>query len=306
MRAPALSARRMSARAAAPVDEVDDGRESPRDRAGSASGSSRPTGVQLTRHSARTRWSTRRTPRTSARCGVRARTRDLGPGALERPDDGAGAAAGAEDERGSRRLAERGERPGASVLSASIVPSSRKVSVFAAPICARACRSTTSATRIARSLCGIVTLAPANPACGQRADGLGEQLGRDRQALVAVVVEARRARTRPGASRASGCARPASRGRRSASSPTVGGRLPAAALALLVVGLDVALELRVGRGEVVGAVAVRLDDVEEVVDARRVRGGLDRVEARAADRRRRQAGALARVVGRVDVQLGRP
>ena len=55
-------------------------------------------------------------------------------------------------------------RPGASVLSAWIRPSS-KVSVFAAPI---ACAATViwSASASAACLCGIVTLTPRKPAAG--------------------------------------------------------------------------------------------------------------------------------------------
>ena len=56
-------------------------------------------------------------------------------------------------------------RPGASVLSARIVPSGAKVSVFAAPIAAAA-GVAASASASAASLCGIVTFAPRKPAAG--------------------------------------------------------------------------------------------------------------------------------------------
>ena len=65
-----------------------------------------------------------------------------------------------------------------------------KVSVFAAPI-ARAPSVAASASASAASLCGIVTLAPPKPAPGQPADGLLQQLGRDRQALVVLQAGAR-------------------------------------------------------------------------------------------------------------------
>src|SRR4051794_27492899 len=70
-----------------------------------------------------------------------------------------------------------------------------------------------------------------------------------------------------------------------------------------VVLRDVRLELRLGRGERVAAVATRLDDVEEVGLVRGMRRGLQRAEARVADRRRRQPLPGARVVGRVALQL---
>lgn len=57
-------------------------------------------------------------------------------------------------------------KPGASVLAAWIAPdSASKVSVFAAPI-SRAAAVDASASASAASLCGIVTLAPTNPAAG--------------------------------------------------------------------------------------------------------------------------------------------
>jgi len=52
------------------------------------------------------------------------------------------------------------------------------------------------------------------------------------------------------------------------------------------------------------AAGVRLDDEVPVVHLRGPRGGLDRREAGVADRRRRQPGADARVVGRVALELG--
>src|SRR5512133_2500752 len=73
----------------------------------------------------------------------------------------------------------------------------------------------------------------------------------------------------------------------------VRGVLPAALLAGRVVRRHVLLELRVGGAERVGAVAAGLDDVEEVLHVGRIGGGLDRGEARVADRRRRQALDLA-------------
>ena len=69
----------------------------------------------------------------------------------------------------------------------------RSVSVLAAPIARGAAAVASSASASAASLCGIVTLAPAKPAAGQGAHGLGEELGRDRQALVAPAVEPDRA-----------------------------------------------------------------------------------------------------------------
>src|SRR3954447_21283538 len=65
--------------------------------------------------------------------------------------------------------------------------------------------------------------------------------------------------------------------------------LAAQRVALLVVGRDVPLELRVGRREGVRAVAARLDDVVRVFPLRGARRGFEGARAGGADRRRRQA-----------------
>src|SRR3712207_5530441 len=80
----------------------------------------------------------------------------------------------------------------------------------------------------------------------------------------------------------------------------VGRRPPAAPLAGSVVAGHVLLELRVRRGERVLAAGPRLDHEEEIVRPGRARRGLDRGEARVADRPGREARVLAGVVrGRV-------
>src|SRR3954469_12654933 len=111
---------------------------------------------------------------------------DLGAGAAQRVRRGSPAAAPARPRaRGRGGAAAAGGRPpapstsavrgagsprasrspGASVLSARIAPSGPNVSVFAAPI-ARASSEASSARASAASLCGIVTLTPANPCAG--------------------------------------------------------------------------------------------------------------------------------------------
>ena len=273
VRAPASRARRISARAAVAVDEVDDRRRSRPGSAGSAVGVVEPDrravdeqlgGLGRVDHRGR------RGPRRALR--VRARTLTSAPAALERPDRGAGAAAGAEHERGLRRASpSAARRPGASVLSAWIAPSSANVSVFAAPICARARRSPSSARASARLLVR-------DRHVGAREPGLRERARRSRRTARAGPAGAGSASRRGRApSYAAWCiagerlwstGQPRTPKRFGVGHPSLlAGDLPPRALALAVVGLDVALELRVGRGEVVRAVAVGLDDVVEVVDA---------------------------------------
>src|SRR4051812_23219619 len=81
---------------------------------------------------------------------------------------------------------------------------------------------------------------------------------------------------------------------------TLRGRLAALLGPGGVVPGHIALELRIGRGEGVGAVPARLHDVEEVVRARWVRGCLERRKARVADGAGRQSLMGARVVAGVD------
>src|SRR6185436_15279361 len=105
--------------------------------------------------------------------------------------------------------------------------------------------------------------------------------------------------------RASGCAGPGTRAPRRARS-TVRQRLAATLRARAVVLLDVALELGVGSGETVAAVSTDDRDVEQVVRLGRVGSGLDRREARIADRAGRQARVHARVVRARVLKLGLP
>src|SRR3954452_20154509 len=86
----------------------------------------------------------------------------------------------------------------------------------------------------------------------------------------------------------------------------LGGRFTAFLRPGAVVLRDIALELRVGAGERMRAVAARLDDVEEVFRPRRVRGRLQRGEPRVADRARRQTLVCESVVGELDLQLRDP
>src|SRR6185312_6464366 len=103
---------------------------------------------------------------------------------------------------------------------------------------------------------------------------------------------------------ASGCARQASRGRRAAASAVLaGGQVPAVLLLRCFVGRDVFVELRFGGREPLLAAAVGTLHVVEVGDMRRVRGRLQRGDARVRDRRRRQAFVQACVVGRVGREL---
>ena len=149
-----------------------------------------------------------------------------------------------------------------------------------------------SASASAASLCGIVTLTPRKPGGGQRAHGLGEQLGRQRQLQVAPAVEARAPRAPRCASRASASARPASRTRPGGSRdqrPSARAR-PGSARRR-------AGTARRSSENACSPDCPRLAHVEEVVlAARRVGGGLDRGQAGVADRRRRQAAVQARVV----------
>ena len=80
-------------------------------------------------------------------------------------------------------------------------------------------------------------------------------------------------------------------------------RFAAGRRAGFVVAGDVGFEFGFGGGEGVLAAGARLDHVVEVVDLRRVGGGLDRGEAGVADRARRQARVEAGVVGGVDREL---
>ena len=144
-----------------------------------------------------------------------------GAGLAQRPGGRAGAAARAEDERAVRPRGGSGSaasRPGASVLSARIVPSRAKLSVFAAPIAARRRRRRVGEGE-RRLLVGDRDVRAAEAGRRQRADGLGEAA----RAAPAGAGSASRApaRARPAprcASPASGCGRRASRGRRGGAS----------------------------------------------------------------------------------------
>src|SRR4051812_6232655 len=84
---------------------------------------------------------------------------------------------------------------------------------------------------------------------------------------------------------------------------TLCGRAPPGRFARLVVALLIPRELREGVREGVLPAGPRLHHVIEVADARRVGGRLDRCEPRVTDRRRREAGPSAGVVGRVTGEL---
>ncbi len=137
-------------------------------------GSSRPTDVQLTSRSAfRGTVKAARTPRSaasaSARAAVRFQTVTSAP-ALRSDQAHARALPPAPSSTAvcpvSSLVPSARSSPGASVLSPWMVPSSRKLSVFTAPI-SRAASVSSSLSRSAASLCGIVTLAPTNPAAGR-------------------------------------------------------------------------------------------------------------------------------------------
>ncbi len=159
----------------------------------------------MTSRSAPSGSATARTPSSRASSSARARAvavpdRHLAARVAQRPHRRARAAARAEHQRarGLRRGPARSSAaisPGASVFSAAILPSGAKVSVFAAPI-ARAASLASSASASAACLCGIVTFAPRKPDAAERARGLGEQLRRHRQALVAPPVHAERRQRR--------------------------------------------------------------------------------------------------------------
>ena len=260
-------AARRSVGAAGPVDEVHHGRVSRRSVIGGqrqvlergCDARAGPTAVQLTSRSAacaapRRRGRRARRPARAARSGVRFQTATSAPGLAQRPDDGARAAAGAEHERACARgggvAAARRCSPGASVLSACDRAVGAEGQRVGGADRARARRVASSASASAASLCGIVTFAPAKPAAPSARDRLGEQLGRDRQQLVAPVAEAERRQRGVVHRRRAAVARPASRGRRGASralSSVHRRSLPPSCARACVVGRDVALELRVGR-----------------------------------------------------------
>ena len=135
---PRSRAARSSARAARAVDQVDDASRTPDGSAAAARRRRRGRrGVQLTSISAATGSSTtcgRRAPRARSRVRFQhAHRRRPACAAPRRPR------APSRRRRARARVARRRRRappgsPGASVLSASIAPSSPKVSVFAAPI----------------------------------------------------------------------------------------------------------------------------------------------------------------------------
>ena len=189
--------------------------------------------------------------------------------------------------------------PGASVLSAWTAPvSGSKVRVFAAPT-ARAVWVAVAARASAASLCGIVTFAPAKPACpapgpSRRTPRAGRGAAGSATSRPVPDGPARRCAS-PG-ERLCATGQPRTPRRRRLSSARV---LAAEGGALGVVGGDVAVELRLRRAEVVGAVPARLDDVVEVLRRRRGGRGLDRGQAGVPDRRRRQAEVVPRVVGRL-------
>ena len=117
--------------------------------------------------------------------------RDVGrAGRAQGPGDGPGAAAGAEDQggpparRGSGRRARRAPRGRRCCRRGPRPWPGSKVRVFAAPT-ARAVSVAVSASASAASLCGIVTFAPAKPACGRARTVSANSLRRDGEQLVA-------------------------------------------------------------------------------------------------------------------------
>ena len=150
---------------------------------------------------------------------------------------------------GSRRLRQRGDearRVGVVGVDRGRRPRTSACSRRRSP--ARA-RVASSASASAASLCGIVTFAPRKPApCSARTVS-SKRSGGTGSMLVAPVAEARALRARRCASRASGCARPASRGPRAATASLIArsalrGVLAAELLALALVGGDVLARTR--------------------------------------------------------------
>src|SRR5207253_7550567 len=86
-------------------------------------------------------------------------------------------------------------------------------------------------------------------------------------------------------------------------SGTAGGRAPPRLFPGCLVALIVALELGEGGGERVLTAGARLHYVVEVADVRGAGRGLDRRQARVADRAGRQAHVCTRVVCRADREL---
>ena len=254
--------------------------------------------MQLTSRSAACGRSTASPPRSAARRSARALRavphEHLGcPCVEQRPHRGARAAARAEHlraeagdaipERGDAARARRCSRPRSCRRRRSSACSRRR---SCAP-----CRSPRRRARAPPPCAGSSRWRRRSPRAPERAHRLVEQLRRHRQALVAPVASARARRARRSASPASGCARPASRGRRAAASAVLAGRAGGRRSSSLrrFVGGDVFVELRFGRREHLLAAAVGAGDVVQVGDVRRVRGRLDRGDARVGDRRRRQA-----------------
>ena len=242
---PALRRRRQELGAAVPVDEVDHARVSPRSSAPSGRSLKRCIGIaepdrravdeqvgRYRRVERRARRGRRRAPR--ARSGRPVPDRHVGrAGLAQRPGDRAGAAArrrGRARVRPRGRLGQRGEQARrVGVVGVDRRRPARSVSVFAAPIAARALASPASASASAASLWGIVTFAPRKPAAGSARTVSSQQLGRDR----AGAGSASRAQPERGAaprcaSPASGCGRRASRGRRGGARRSVGGGLSTA------------------------------------------------------------------------------
>ena len=228
----------------------------------------------------------------------------LGRGAV--PDDDLGARVAQRPDRGAaeppaprtsarlpcERLADRRDDP----LRVGVVGGDRaasKLSVFAAPI-ARAAADAVSATASAASLCGTVTLTPAKPSPGSERDQGGEVLGRDLDRLVGPLARPARARpARRSASPASASGRPDGRARRGGASPApVSTRSASRPAPRAPAGRRPAARWNcgLGGGEEVLVAGSRLDHEVEEVGLGRVRGRLDRGEARVPDRRRRQPG----------------
>ena len=130
-----------------------------------------------------------RSASASARSAVRFQTRHLRAGARERPDRRRGRR---RRRRARARVAGGGSpsassRPPASVLSPAMPPVLVEASACSRRRSRAAASLSSSASSSAASLCGIVTLAAAVARAGERADGLREPLGRDRQREVAPV-----------------------------------------------------------------------------------------------------------------------
>ena len=184
----------------------------------------------------------------------------------------------------------------ASVLSAWIVPSGSNVSVLAAPIGLRGLRRRVGQRE--RPLLVRDRDVDAAEARGrQRPDGLGEQLRRQRQALVAPVVQAERGERRVVHLRRA-------RVRHRPPAHAEAGHFPSRELWYFWTSRSncASVEENACSPRLARACARRTGSVL----LRRLRGGLDRRQAGVADRRRREPAVDARVVRLLGVELGLP